>query len=51
MTTLRFYSAALTRLRWHIALLSGVAALVIGPWVIAAQSIVVLDLIDAPKKK
>ena len=50
MTTLRFYSAALTRLRWHIALLSGVAALVIGPWVIAAQSIVVLDLIDAPSR-
>ena len=50
MTTLRFYAVAFARFRWQIALLSGVAALVVGPWVIAAQSVVLVDLIDAPSR-
>lgn len=50
MTSLRIFSVALTRLRWHFAVLAGVGALVIGPWVIAAQGVNSSDLIDAPSK-
>lgn len=50
MTSLRVLTAAFTRLRWHFALLIGGGALVIGPWVIAAQGAASVDLIDTPSR-
>lgn len=51
MTSLRLLTVAFTRLRWHFAVLIGGGALVIGPWVIAAQGVPSVDLIDTPSRK
>ena len=49
--SLRFFSAAFNRLRWHLAMLMGVSAVVIGPLVIAAQGATSRDLMDVPSPK
>lgn len=51
MISLRVLPTAFTRLRWHFAVLIGGCALVIGPWVIAAQGSASVDLIDTPSRK
>lgn len=50
MTYLRIFLHAFLRRRWPFAALAGAGVLLMGPWVIAAQSVAHADLLDAPSR-